>query len=68
MRKIVKFGRAIIVCRSASDGNLHDMSFTGLEGRIRTAADPQTRQFAHPSVITVLTPAGKVSRYFAGIE
>jgi protein SCO1/2 len=34
----------------------------------RFVYDPQTRQFAHPSVITVLTPAGKVSRYFAGIE
>jgi protein SCO1/2 len=34
----------------------------------RFVYDPQTKQFAHPSVITVLTPAGKVSRYFAGIE
>lgn len=34
----------------------------------RFVYDPQTRQFAHPSVITVLTPSGKVSRYFAGIE
>ncbi len=50
---------------------------TGDEGSIRSVADaigfhfvydPATRQFAHPSVITVLTPAGKVSRYFAGIE
>jgi protein SCO1 len=50
---------------------------TGGEASIRSVAnaigfrfvyDPQTRQFAHPSVITVLTPAGKVSRYFAGIE
>jgi protein SCO1/2 len=30
--------------------------------------DPATRQFAHPSAITVITPEGKVSRYFAGIE
>ncbi|MDB6040340.1 MAG: uncharacterized protein JWM99_4181 [Verrucomicrobiales bacterium] len=30
--------------------------------------DPATRQFAHPSAITVLTPEGKISRYFAGIE
>jgi protein SCO1 len=30
--------------------------------------DPQTKQYAHPSAIIVLTPAGKVSRYFAGIE
>ena len=50
---------------------------TGDEGSIRSVADaigfhfvydPATRQFAHPSVITVLTPVGKVSRYFAGIE
>jgi protein SCO1/2 len=50
---------------------------TGDEASIRSVAsavgfrfvyDPETRQFAHPSVITVLTPAGKVSRYFADIE
>ncbi|MBV9644293.1 MAG: SCO family protein [Verrucomicrobia bacterium] len=50
---------------------------TGDEAAVRQLAqsigyrfvyDPQTRQFAHPSVITVLTPVGKVSRYFAGIE
>jgi protein SCO1 len=50
---------------------------TGDDASIRSVAnaigfrfvyDPETRQFAHPSVITVLTPAGKVSRYFAGIE
>jgi protein SCO1 len=50
---------------------------TGDEASIRSVAnavgfrfiyDPETRQFAHPSVITVLTPAGKISRYFAGIE
>jgi len=34
----------------------------------RFVYDPQTRQFAHPSVVTVLTPIGKVSRYFAGVE
>jgi protein SCO1/2 len=32
------------------------------------AYDEATRQFAHPSVAIVLTPAGKVSRYFPGIE
>lgn len=30
--------------------------------------DAETRQFAHPSAIMVLTPTGKVSRYFPGIE
>ncbi|MDQ6913857.1 MAG: SCO family protein [Verrucomicrobiota bacterium] len=34
----------------------------------RFAYDETTRQFAHPSTIMVLTPAGKVSRYFPGIE
>jgi protein SCO1 len=32
------------------------------------AYDERTRQFAHPSVIMVLTPAGRVARYFPGIE
>jgi protein SCO1/2 len=30
--------------------------------------DDATRQFAHPSAIMVLTPGGKVARYFPGIE
>lgn len=30
--------------------------------------DPETKQFAHASGIIVLTPDGKVSRYFYGIE
>lgn len=30
--------------------------------------DPQTRQFAHATAIMVLTPQGKVSRYFYGIQ
>jgi protein SCO1/2 len=34
----------------------------------RFAYDDATRQFAHPSTIMVLTPAGKISRYFPGIE
>lgn len=32
------------------------------------AYDAATRQFAHPSAIMVLTPAGKIARYFPGIE
>lgn len=32
------------------------------------AYDPMTKQFAHPSGIVILTPKGKVSRYFFGIE
>lgn len=34
----------------------------------RFAYDQATRQFAHPSAIMALTPNGKVSRYFPGIE
>jgi protein SCO1/2 len=30
--------------------------------------DPSTDQFAHTAVLTVLTPAGRVSRYLYGIE
>ena len=29
---------------------------------------PETRQYAHATGITVLTPQGKVSRYFYGIQ
>ncbi|MBV9008018.1 MAG: SCO family protein [Verrucomicrobia bacterium] len=32
------------------------------------AYDATTRQFAHPSTMVVLTPAGKIARYFPGIE
>ncbi len=34
----------------------------------RFAWDAEVRQYAHPSAIMVLTPEGKISRYFAGIE
>ena len=34
----------------------------------RYAFDPDTKQFAHASGIFVLTPEGKLSRYFYGIE
>lgn len=32
----------------------------------RYAWDPGTRQFAHPAVAVLLTPAGRISRYFYG--
>ena len=32
------------------------------------AYDPAIRQFAHPALVTVLTPAGKISRYLYGID
>jgi protein SCO1 len=34
----------------------------------RYAYDPQTRQYAHPSGIIVLTPKGRVSRYVFGVR
>jgi protein SCO1/2 len=34
----------------------------------RYAYDPTIQQFAHPAAITVLTPAGRISRYLYGIE
>jgi protein SCO1/2 len=32
------------------------------------AYDPAIRQFAHPAIVTVLTPAGRISRYLYGID
>ena len=34
----------------------------------RYAYDPQTREYAHPSGIVVLTPEGKISRYVFGVK
>jgi protein SCO1 len=34
----------------------------------RYAYDPDTKQFAHASAIMLLTPDGKISRYFYGIQ
>jgi protein SCO1/2 len=34
----------------------------------RYAYDPDTKQFAHTSAIMLLTPEGKISRYFYGIQ
>ena len=34
----------------------------------RYAYDPQSKQYAHASVIMLLTPSGKISRYFYGIK
>lgn len=30
--------------------------------------DPKTEQFAHPGMITLLTPTGKIARYFFGVR
>jgi protein SCO1 len=34
----------------------------------RYAYDPESKQFAHASVIMILTPEGKISKYFYGIN
>ena len=34
----------------------------------RYAYDPDSKQYAHASVIMVLTPEGRISRYFYGIQ
>jgi protein SCO1/2 len=50
---------------------------TGREASIKRVAsalgfnyayDPAIRQFAHPALVTVLTPAGRISRYLYGID
>jgi protein SCO1 len=61
--------------RAGGDEGWHFL--TGSETAIKRIADSVgyyfaydriTGQFAHPSVAIVLTPAGKISRYFPGIE
>jgi protein SCO1 len=42
-------------------------SLAGAAG-FRYAYDPKTKQFAHASAIMVVTPSGRLSRYFYGIE
>jgi protein SCO1/2 len=61
--------------RPGSDAAVHFL--TGREESIRQLTDavgfhfkydPAIDQFAHPAVLTVLTPEGRVSRYLFGIE
>jgi protein SCO1/2 len=61
--------------RPGTNGGLHFL--TGRQASIARLADavgfryrydPAIAQFAHPAVITVLTPAGRVSRYLFGID
>jgi protein SCO1/2 len=61
--------------RAGADAGVHFL--TGREEDIRRVTDavgfhfkydPTIDQYAHPAVITVLTPEGKVSRYLFGIE
>jgi protein SCO1/2 len=61
--------------RPGTDGGFHFL--TGRQESIEKLADavgfrytwdPKISQYAHPAAITVLTPAGHVSRYFFGVE
>ena len=61
--------------RPGTDAGFHFLtgraeSITQLTSSIgfRYAYDPKIQQFAHPALVTVLTPAGKVSRYLLGID
>ena len=64
--------------RTIRQGAPADWPFlTGREPEIKALADsvgyqyrydPQTKQFAHPAVVMVLMPDGRVSRYLYGIE
>jgi protein SCO1/2 len=38
------------------------------EAGFRIAYDPATRQYAHPSAVMIVTPDGRLSRYFMGIS
>ena len=66
---VARYGRA-----SAEDG-LHFL--TGDEDNVSALMDaigfhyrldPETQEFAHASAILVLTPEGRISRYFLGVE
>jgi protein SCO1/2 len=61
--------------KPGTDGGLHFL--TGRQASIARLADavgfrytydPAIAQYAHPAVITVLTPTGRVSRYLFGID
>jgi protein SCO1/2 len=63
------------VARPDTEAGWHFL--TGQERSVRELADavgfhyrfdPDSNQFAHPSSVMILTPDGKISRYFYGIE
>jgi protein SCO1 len=66
---------AVVYARPGGADGLHFL--TGAQDSIQRLADavgfeyaydPAIQQFAHPSGIIILTPEGKVSRYFYGVE
>jgi protein SCO1 len=61
--------------RAGADAGVHfltgrETSIKALTGAVgfRYAYDPTIDQFAHPAAITVLTQAGRISRYLFGVE
>jgi protein SCO1/2 len=61
--------------RPRGEGGFHFL--TGREESVKALAsavgfnykyDPAIKQYAHPALVTVLTPAGRVSRYIYGID
>ena len=61
--------------RAGTDGGIHFLtgrseSIKALTGAVgfRYAYDEKLDQYAHPAAITLMTPAGRVSRYLYGIE
>ena len=49
-------------------GNKESIAQITNEVGFRFAYDPATHEFAHPSGFVVLTPEGKISRYFFGVN
>ena len=76
--KLAAEKKALYVRRYGRPGAAQGWHFlTGDEANIKALADavgfryeydPQIKQFAHVSAITLLTPEGRVSRYYYGIE
>lgn len=49
-------------------GNEQSIAQLANEAGFRYKYDPESRQYAHPSGFVVLTPDGKISRYFFGVN
>ncbi|MFL5304937.1 MAG: SCO family protein [Polyangia bacterium] len=49
-------------------GDAHNIAALADAVGFRYAYDPRSRQFAHPAVVMILTPDGRVSRYLYGVN
>ena len=49
-------------------GSRESIALLAQQAGYRYVYDPASKQFAHPSGVVILTPEGKVSRYFFGIN